>query len=121
MALPHHAEAIQKEGRITLAANTIQKRQFSSMRNTARTYIVPWTTLQDRLNSRQPRLGSRLKFRLLSEIEESVLISWIYSIEQHGFLLYIINVQQIVQILIDRYRSEPSKPIGKNWIYKFLI
>lgn len=120
MAPPHHTEAFQKEGRITLAANAIRKHQISSMRDAAGTYFVPWTTLRDRLNGRQPRLGSRSKFRLLSEIEESVLISWIYSMERRGFPPYIIDVRRMAQTLIDRRGSEPSKPIGKNWIYKFL-
>src|SRR5579862_249391 len=97
MAPPHRAERVQKEGRIALAVNAIRKNQFSSGRSAASTYIVPRTTLQDRLKGRLPQLGSRSKTRLLLECEESVLISWIQSIERRGFPLYIIDVRRMAQ------------------------
>lgn len=75
MSPPHRAEAIQKEGRMTLAINAIKKNQFSSGRSAAGVYKVPRTTLQDRRKGRLPKLGSRAKNRLLLESEESVLIS----------------------------------------------
>jgi helix-turn-helix, Psq domain len=73
MAPPHRAELIQKEGRMTLAVNAIKKNQVSSKRSAASVYKVSKTTLQARPNGRPPRLGSRSKFRLLSEIKEVVI------------------------------------------------
>jgi hypothetical protein len=41
--------------------------------------------------------------------------------EQRGFPPYIIDVRRMAQTLIDRRGSTPSsKPIGKNWIHRFL-
>ena len=75
MAQPQRIEAIQKEGRITLAVNALQKNQLSSGRSAAGIFIVPNSTLNTRIYSIPLRLGSRSKFRLLTEIEEEVLIS----------------------------------------------
>src|SRR5580700_9185545 len=109
MAPPYRVESIQKEGQIALAVNAIRKNQISSGRSAAKAYIIPRTILQDRLNSRLPQLGSKSITRLLQEYEESLLISWIYSIERRGFLLYIIDVRRMAQILIDQRRL--IKPI----------
>ncbi len=114
MAPPHHAEKIQKEGRVTLAVNSIQKNQISSYRTAATVYEIPLSTLRDRLHGRSPKLGSRCKSRLLSESEEAVLISWIRSIERRGFLPFIIDVHRMVQSLIDSRGLKSPKPIGKN-------
>ena len=101
MAPPHRAETIQKEGRIALAAAAVQKNQFSSGCSAAGIYKVPRTMLQDRLNGRQPQLGSRFKKHLLLEYEESMLISWIHSLERRDFPPYIIDVRRMVQTIID--------------------
>ena len=114
MAPPHHAEAIQKEGRLTLAANAIKKHQFPSNRRAAAVYVVPKTTLQSRLNGVPPRLGSRSKFRLLFESEESALISWMHSMERRGFPPFLIDVRRMAQTLLDQRGSKSPKTVGKN-------
>ena len=120
MAPPHHTEKVQKEGRLTLAINAIQKNQISSRREAAAVYGVSRTTLQARLHGRVPKLGSRCKSRLLSESEEAVLISWIRSMERRGFPPFIIDVRRMAQSLIHSRGSKPPKRVGKQWIYKFL-
>jgi Tc5 transposase DNA-binding domain len=121
MAPPHQIAAIQKEGIVTIIVSAIQKNQFPSVRKATSCYDAPRSTVRARLNGIQPRLGSRSKFRLLSEIEESLLISWIYSLEQRGFPPYIIDVRRMAQTLLDQRGSNPPpKPIGTNWIYKFI-
>src|SRR5437763_17069087 len=120
MSPPHHAEAIQREGRMTLAIDAIKKKQFSSGRSAAGVYKVPRTTMQDRRNGRLPKLGSRAKNRLLLESEESVLINWIYSLERRGFPPYIIDVRRMAQTLADQRGSKSKKRVGKLWVYRFL-
>ena len=121
MAPPHHAEKIQKEGRITLAVSAIQKNQISSGNKAAKIYNVPQSTLNDRQNGRLPRLESRSKFRLLLDFEEETLISWIYNMERRGFPSHIINIRRIAQTLLTcRGASSPPSTIGKNWIYRWI-
>ena len=121
MAPPHYEEAVQKEGRLSLALSAIHKNQFSSYRSAAAVYKVPRATLQDRGKGRLSRLGSRSKTRLLLELEESVLISWIHSMERRGFPPYIIDVRRMAQTLLDRrVVKTPRQTIGKQWVYRFI-
>ena len=75
MAPSQRVKAIQKEGRMTLAVNAINKNQMASDRRAADVYKVSKKTTYARLYGRPSRLGFRSKFRLLSEIEKDVLIS----------------------------------------------
>jgi hypothetical protein len=120
MAPPHRMEAVQKEGRIALAVSAMQKKQLSSRRQAAAIYNAPESTMRSRQKGIPPRLGSRSKFRLLLEAEESVLLSWIYSMERRGFPPFLIDIRRMAQSLIDRRGSRVSKPVGKKWTYKFL-
>jgi hypothetical protein len=75
MAPPHRLEALQRECKIAIIVSAIYKNQFPSNRQAALCYNAPESTVRSRLNGIEPRLGSRSKFRLLSKIEESLLIS----------------------------------------------
>jgi hypothetical protein len=121
MSLQSRVENLQKEGRTIFAISALERSQFQSARKAAKAYFVSRSTLQNRLNGVPPRLGERSKFRLLSELEEEVLISWIYSMEIRGFPPFLINVTRMTQSLIDgRGISPPPPRIGKNWLYKWL-
>jgi hypothetical protein len=120
MAPPNRAEAIEIEGRIALAIKAIQNNQISTEYEASKVYNVPRMTLRRRLHGKPPRLGSRSKFRLLSEFEETVLIQWIQSMERRGFPPFIIDVNRMAQRLIDSRGDKSPKVIGKQWIYKFL-
>ncbi len=121
MASSIRQQKLREEGRLITAISALQRTQFQSGRKAAKAYFVTRTTLQNRLNGIPPRLGQRSKFRLLSEIEEEVLISWIYSMEIRGFPPYLIDVKRMAQSLIDARGTLPPPPrIGKNWLYKWL-
>src|ERR1700712_3062299 len=121
MAPPHTANSPQKEGRLALAINALQKNQFKSQRTATRVYKVPLATLQRRLQGIPSQRGSRSTQRLLLECEEEQLIQWILSLEQRGFPPAIIDVKRMAQTLLTRRGStSKTRTIGKNWIYKFL-
>jgi len=89
MAPPHTQKSPQKEGRINLAINSIEKNQVKSGRQAAEVYRVPRTTLRRRLEGTGPKQGSRAKNSLLSLIEEEELVKWILALERRGFPPYI--------------------------------
>jgi DDE superfamily endonuclease len=121
MAPPHRVEALQKEGRMDICVNARKKNQISSGRTAAGVFKVSESTLRLRLQGIPPRLGSRSKFRLLSETEESVLIGWISSMERRGFPPFLIDVTRMAQTIIDKRGSRiPARRISDKWIYKFL-
>jgi hypothetical protein len=121
MAPPHRINSLQKEGRVALAIYSLQEKQLKSGRTAAKTYAVPRTTMRRRLKGILPKRGSKAQNRLLLECEEAELIKWICSMEQRGFPPFLIDVKRIAQSLLDRRCGDvsKSKPIGKNWIYRF--
>jgi DNA invertase Pin-like site-specific DNA recombinase len=64
---------IEKEGRILLAIQAIQKQEIASIREAARQFNVPRSTLTIRLNRVQNRASSRANNLKLTEIEEESL------------------------------------------------
>jgi hypothetical protein len=75
MAPPHINNSLQKEGRLDLARNGLQKGQFSSRREAARVFKVSKDTMKRRDNGIPPQLGSRGQNRLLHPIKEETLIN----------------------------------------------
>ena len=69
----------EQEGRILLAIQAIQKQEITSIREAARHFKVPRSTLRDRLNGYTNRSESRANNHKLTEIEEESLQKWILS------------------------------------------
>ena len=74
----------EQEGRILLAIKAIQKQEICSIRQAARHFNVPLTTLQHRLNGHTMRAETRANNHKLSSNEEYSLLQWILSMDQHG-------------------------------------
>ena len=51
--------SIEQEGRILLAIQAIQKQEIRLIREAARQFNIPWTTLRDRLHSKIYRAEKR--------------------------------------------------------------
>jgi DNA invertase Pin-like site-specific DNA recombinase len=65
--------SIEQEGRILLAIQAIQNKEISSVREVARRFNVPRSTLSTRLNGVQNRAISRANSQKLTDIEEDSL------------------------------------------------
>jgi DNA invertase Pin-like site-specific DNA recombinase len=65
--------SIEQEGRILLAIQAIQNKEISSVREVARRFNVPRSTLLTRLNGVQNRAISRANSQKLTDIEEDSL------------------------------------------------
>jgi predicted HTH domain antitoxin len=63
----------EQEGRILLAIQAIQKQEIASIREAARQFNVPYSTLTTRLHRVQSRAFSRANCLKLTEIEEESL------------------------------------------------
>jgi hypothetical protein len=75
---------MEREGRISLAVKVIQNGQIKSVREAARVFEVPQSTLQDHLNGVKFRKETRANSHKLTPIEEESLIKWILSLDQYG-------------------------------------
>ncbi|CDM38174.1 Probable transposable element [Penicillium roqueforti FM164] len=65
--------SIEQEGRILLAIQAIKSQEISSIREAARRFDVPETTLRRRLRGITNRATSRANSHKLTEIEEESL------------------------------------------------
>ena len=92
MASTHDLEKLQKEGRLELAVQAIQKKQIKSHRRAAKLYNISERTLKRRIEGVAPQAQLNLKKRKLYPIEEQALVNWILALNRRGFPSYIINV-----------------------------
>ena len=76
--------SIEQEGRVLLAAQAIKKQEISTIREAARHFNVPKSTLSTRLQGIQNRANSRANSHKLTEIEEQSLYNWILSLDDRG-------------------------------------
>ena len=73
--------SIEQEGRILLAIQAFKNQEISSIREAARRFNVPNSTLSTRLHSIKNRANSRANSSKLTEIEEESLEKWILSMD----------------------------------------
>jgi hypothetical protein len=112
--------SIEKEGRILLAIQAIQKQEIASIREAARQFNVPRSTLTIRLNRVQNRASSRANNLKLTEIEEESLQKWILSMDLRGAAPRHSTVREIADLLLAARGSTPPPSVGQNWVTKFV-
>ena len=72
---------MEREGRILLAIQAIKRQEISALREAARCFNVPESTLRTRLYRTTFRAEIRANNYKLSETEEESLEKWILSID----------------------------------------
>ena len=97
----------EQEGRILLAIQAIKKQEKLSIREAARIYDIPHTTLYARLRGRQNRVELRANSFKLTEIEENSLKKWVISIDVRGAAPRPTIVQEIANLLLATRRTTP--------------
>ena len=85
---PNHARSsrnlVEQEGRILLAIQAIRRQEIPSIREAARRFNVPKSTLSTRLHGTINRSELRANNHKLTEIEEESLQRWILSLDDRG-------------------------------------
>ncbi|OQD84481.1 hypothetical protein PENSOL_c012G08439, partial [Penicillium solitum] len=77
-------DSTEQEGRILLAIQAFKNQEISSIREVARRFEVPKSTLLRRLKGTPSRAISRANLQKLTEIEEESLEKWILSMDLRG-------------------------------------
>jgi hypothetical protein len=109
--------SIEIEGRIELAITAFKKEEKISIRETARQYDVPFSTLQDRLKGRPARINLRANSHKLTETEEKLLVQWILDLDKRGLPPRPAFVENMANHLLSLRNSITSPPrVGKNWV-----
>lgn len=68
--------SIEQEGRILLAISAIRNHEISSIREAARRFNVPRSTLQERLSGHPNRSETRANGHKLTQLEEDGSGAW---------------------------------------------
>ncbi|KAJ5169708.1 uncharacterized protein N7500_002491 [Penicillium coprophilum] len=112
--------SIEQEGRILLATQAIQKQEISSVREAARRFNVPESTLRTRLRGVQHRATSRANSHKLTQIEEDSLQKWILSMDSRGSAPRPSMVREMANLLLEKRGTTPVLSVGENWVTKFV-
>jgi len=112
-------DQVEQEGRVLLVISSFKK-EITNIREAARLYDVPRTTLQRRLNGSTNRAEKQANGLKLTKEEEESLVKWILSMDQRGAAPQPSHFQDMANILLSNRGSSNVQPIGQNWVYKFI-
>jgi hypothetical protein len=76
--------SIEQEGKILFAISALKNREISSIREAARVFQVPRSTLCDRYHGIKLKAEKRATGFKLSEYEEESLVKWILDLAKRG-------------------------------------
>ncbi|EED16659.1 conserved hypothetical protein [Talaromyces stipitatus ATCC 10500] len=110
-------QSAQIEGKIELAISDLKNGRIRSIREAARIYTIPRTTLQDRMNGIQYRQITRANHHKLTQSEEDSLVKWVLDLNKRGLPPRHSLVREMVNYLLLQ-RDKPQ--VGKNWITRLI-
>src|SRR5450432_909934 len=106
-----------KESDMILAINAFRTNPHLGITKVARIYKVPRSTLNRRINGIPSQQDSVPKSRILTPLEELVIVRHILNLDSRSFPPRIRNVEDIAnRILNDRNATR----VGKNWTSNFV-
>jgi hypothetical protein len=112
--------SVEQEGRVLLAVSALKKKEILNIREAARVYNVPYTTLQCCLKGHTFRAESRANSHKMTQNEEESLIRWILSMDQCGAAPRPSHVREMANILLAECGSTPTQTVGEKWVYNFI-
>jgi len=111
---------MEREGRILLAIQAIKRQEISALREAARRFDVPESTLRTRLRGTTFRAETRANNYKLSETEEESLEKWILSMDLRGAAPRPSMVREMADLLLQKRGTTPVLSVGQNWVTKFV-
>lgn len=100
-------KSIEQEGRILLAISALKEEEISNIREAARIYNIPRSTLQDRLREKTFRNESRANFHKMTQNEEESLVQWILSLDRRGAPSRLSHIREMANILLAARDTTP--------------
>jgi hypothetical protein len=110
----------EQEGRILLAIQSFQNGNKCSLRQLAREFEVPVTTLTRRVSGIKSREETRANCHKLTIQEEESLEKWIISLDERGAAPRPNTIREAANLLLEARGTGPTKPIGEKWVIKFV-
>src|SRR5450432_815971 len=94
------------EARIILAIEAIRTSKKLSCRKATKIYNIPETTLHDRMNGRTTLSEQRLAVQKLTEMEEEIIVQYIFDRDSRGFLPRLTDIEDIANYLLNACRAK---------------
>jgi hypothetical protein len=110
----------EQEGRILLAIQAIKNQEIRAIREAARIFEVPETSLRRRLNGSTNRAETRANGHKLTQIEEESLQKWILSMDSRGAPPRPSSVREMANLLLAARGSTTVLSVGENWVTNFV-
>ena len=111
------ASRAQKEARVQLAKQAIEKKQFQSSRGAAKAHNAVETTLRRRRAGIRSRDDCTANGRLLSDLEENVIVRYILDLDTRG---YPPNLHRVGEMANSILNGRNARHVGKNWPGNFV-
>lgn len=115
-----NCSSAEKEQRILLAIEGIYEGGFSnkgeplySIRQAARDFDVPFSTLQGRFRGRKSKTEAHEHQRLFTTAEEQSMIDWIKTLGTRGIPMTMSKLREFAE-------GSLGHPVGENWAYRFV-
>ena len=110
----------RKSGELTLALDAIRSGRIKYIKEAAKIYGVPRTTLSSALRRkplprRQPQNGIKLTLQ-----EEETIVRWIVDLDTRGAPPRPAHVEAMANILLKDRATDSPTVVGKNWVYRFV-
>jgi hypothetical protein len=110
-------ETLQKEARIILALQALEKDPFISNRRASLTYNVDPMTLKRRAKGTPSRRDSLPNSRNLTDLEENVILERIINLDARSWSPRIRDVGVMANLILS---ERNAKPVGINWASRFI-
>jgi hypothetical protein len=110
----------EQEGRLLLAISALKNQEIRNVREAARVYNVPCTTLRRRLSGQKSCTETRGSNYKLTKNEEESLVRWILSLDRRGAPPRQSHVQEMANILLAQRGTMPIQQVGEKWVYNFI-
>ena len=95
-----HQRLTQQECPLLLAIRAIEKGEIRSIREAARIFNVPRSTLRVRVNGQTSRPETRAIDHTLTAQEEASLVEWIFNLDQRGQAPQQCMVREMADLLL---------------------
>jgi hypothetical protein len=106
--------SFEQEGKILFAISALKNGEIHSIREAARIFQVPRSTLGTRYHGVQMKAEKRANGLKLSANEEETLIKWILDLAKRGLPPRPSLVRQMANYLLSQHGNQQ---VGENWVY----
>ncbi|EED18825.1 conserved hypothetical protein [Talaromyces stipitatus ATCC 10500] len=110
-------KSAQNEGKIELAISDLKNGRIRSIREAARIYTIPRTTLQDRLHGVPFQHAIRASNHKLTQFEEESLVKWVLDLTRRGLPPRHFLVRDMANYFLSQ---RGDQRVGDKWVYNLV-